>query len=131
MIAVDTNVLVRVVMGDDAPQTAASLRVLQGGEPVLLLNSVLLETAWVLKSVYEVPPDEIAAVLHDVMCIPMVMLESPATLEAVAWYREGMDFADAIHLAGAASRCEKLLTFDAAFVRKAKGKTACAVLKAD
>jgi predicted nucleic-acid-binding protein len=131
MIALDTNVLVRVVVGDDAAQTAASLRVLQGGEPVLLLNSVLLETAWVLKSVYGVPRDEIADVLHDFICIPMVMLESPAAIDAVAWYRDGMDFADAIHLAGAASRCEKLATFDAAFVRKAKGKTACEVLRPD
>ncbi|GHT89893.1 hypothetical protein AGMMS49545_01540 [Betaproteobacteria bacterium] len=130
MIAVDTNMLVRVVMGDDALQTAASLRVLQSGEPVLLLNSVLLETAWVLQSVYEVPHDEIAAVLYDVMCIPMVMLEFPLTFEALAWYRDGMDFADAIHLAGAASSCEKLMTFDAAFVRKAKGKNACEVVKA-
>jgi predicted nucleic-acid-binding protein len=129
MITVDTNILVRIVMGDDAAQTAIGLRVLQCGEPVLLLNSVLLETAWVLKSVYGVPPGEIAAVLHDLMCIPMVMLESPATLEAVAWYQDGMDFADAIHLAGAASRCEKLVTFDAAFVRKAKGKSACEVLR--
>jgi predicted nucleic-acid-binding protein len=131
MIAVDTNLLVRVVMGDDEAQTAASLRVLQGDEPVLLLNSVLLETAWALKSVYGIPPGEIADVLQDILRIPTVVPESSDTCAAVAWYRDGMDFADALHLAGATARCEKLATFDATFARKARGKSACEVFKPD
>jgi hypothetical protein len=44
MIALDTNVLVRLVMNDDKKQTAASLRLLQSEERVVLLNTVLLET---------------------------------------------------------------------------------------
>ncbi|GHU07747.1 hypothetical protein FACS1894158_16390 [Betaproteobacteria bacterium] len=131
MIAVDTNLLVRVVVGDDEAQTTASLRVLQSDVPVLLLNSVLLETAWVLKSIYGIPPGEIADVLQDILRIPTVVPESSDICAAVAWYRDGMDFADALHLAGAAARCEKLATFDATFARKAKGKSSCEVFRPD
>lgn len=129
MIAVDTNLLVRVIIGDDEKQAAASLRVLEGDEPVLVLNSVLLETAWVLESVYNVPPAEIAAALQAFLGEPNVLTESVHPVDVVGWYLDGMDFADAIHLAGAASRCEKLATFDSNYIRKARGKTRCVVAR--
>ena len=91
------------------------------------LNSVLLETAWVLKSRYLVPTDDVADALETLLREPYIVAEATLAVEAVDWYRAGMDFADAIHLAGAASRCETLATFDSAFIRKAKGKARCAV----
>ena len=43
---------------------------------------------------------------------------------------DGMDFADALHLAGAAAgRCQAVLSFDARFARAAKGRTACVVVR--
>lgn len=129
MIAIDTNVLVRIILDDDAAQVAASLRLFQSGEPVYMLNSVLLETAWVLKSRYAVPVADIADALEAVLREPYIVTEAPLAIEAIDWYRNGMDFADAIHLAGAASRCERLATFDGTFIRKAKGKARCVVGK--
>lgn len=130
MIAVDTNLLVRVMVNDDEKQVAASLRALEGGAPVLLLNSVILESAWVLESVFGVSAADIGKALALVMAKPAVILESPHAVEALKWYAGGMDMADAIHLAGAADRqCEKLLTFDKDFARRAKGKTACVAAK--
>ncbi|MFT4178446.1 MAG: type II toxin-antitoxin system VapC family toxin [Thermomonas sp.] len=129
MIAVDANVLVRIVINDDPDQVAASLRVLHGGDSILLLNSVLQEVVWVLESKYQIPREEVADVVEAILLMPPVVPETAHTPETVAWYRNGMDFADAVHLAGAASRCEKLATFDASFIRKAKGRATCQVFK--
>jgi predicted nucleic-acid-binding protein len=128
MMAIDTNLLLRLILNDDARQTAASLRTLQSGIPVVLLNTVLQETAWVLESVYARQCDDIADVLGDIATIPTVILEAPEIAQAIEWYRRGMDIADAIHLAGAVARqCDRMLTFDKDFVKRAKGKTACEV----
>src|SRR5438309_78813 len=59
MRAVDTNVVVRLLARDDADQTAAADAFVRGGAWVSLL--VLMETAWVLRSVYERTPAQIAA----------------------------------------------------------------------
>jgi predicted nucleic-acid-binding protein len=128
MMAIDTNLLLRLILNDDARQTAASLRALQSGVPVVLLNTVLQETAWVLESVYDKQRNDIADVLSDIATIPTMILEAPEIAQAVDWYRSGMDIADAIHLASAvAHQCGKMLTFDKDFVKQAKGKTACEV----
>jgi predicted nucleic-acid-binding protein len=62
MRAVDTNVVVRTLVRDDADQTAAADAFIRGGAWLSLL--VLMETAWVLRSVYERTPAQIAAGLE-------------------------------------------------------------------
>ena len=51
MIAVDTNVLVRLLTGDDLKQAAAARSLFAAG-PIWIAKTVLLETAWVLRSLY-------------------------------------------------------------------------------
>ena len=51
MIAVDTNGLVRLLTGDDARQAAAA-RALFAAESIWIAKTVLLETGWVLRSLY-------------------------------------------------------------------------------
>ncbi len=51
MIAVDTNVLVRLLTGDDPEQEAAS-RALFARQSIWIAKTVLLETAWVLRSLH-------------------------------------------------------------------------------
>lgn len=58
MRAVDTNVLVRLVTRDDARQVAAAEKFVEHGAWVSHL--VLAEATWVLSSVYERGPAEIA-----------------------------------------------------------------------
>ena len=52
MIAVDTNVLVRLLTGDDPAQTQRSVE-LFAQESILIPKTVLLETEWVLRYSYE------------------------------------------------------------------------------
>jgi predicted nucleic-acid-binding protein len=61
MRAVDTNVLVRLLARDDGLQVAAAERFVAGGAWVSHL--VLMETAWVLESVYDLAPDRIATAM--------------------------------------------------------------------
>lgn len=58
MRAVDTNVLVRLVARDDPKQTAAAEAFVVNG--AWISHIVLVETIWVLTSVYEREPPQIA-----------------------------------------------------------------------
>lgn len=61
MRAIDTNVLIRLVTHDDANQVAAAELFVAGG--VWVSHLVLLETIWVLASVYGLLPREIATTI--------------------------------------------------------------------
>ncbi len=55
MIAPDTNVLVRVITGDDPAEAAEAAALLRSG-PLWLAKSVVLETEWVLRHAYGFEP---------------------------------------------------------------------------
>jgi predicted nucleic-acid-binding protein len=119
MIAVDTNVLVRLVTNDDPKQSprAAQLFV---REDVLVPKTVLLETEWVLRGAYDLAPTVIRSAFERLLAVPSVTLEdAPAVARALSWYAAGMDFADALHLASSAP-CAGFTTFDGQFAKRAK-----------
>jgi predicted nucleic-acid-binding protein len=62
MLAVDTNVLVRLIARDDAAQARAAEHIVAKGAWVSHL--ILAETIWVLDSVYELPRDRIATAVQ-------------------------------------------------------------------
>ncbi len=110
MKAVDTNVLARALIRDDARQATIADMVLDAGAFVSL--TVLLETAWLLASRYKVARSALADTLADILDFPHVAVEES---EAVRWaidcYREGADIADAIHVA-AGVQAECFATFN-------------------
>ena len=68
-----------------------------------------------LRSVYRYAPAQLAPALSAFAGLPRVTLENPAVAaKALDWMRSGMDFADALHLATAAS-CEAFISFDQRF----------------
>ena len=86
---------------------------------VFVSTTVLLESAWVLCSVYGLAGEEAAAALRAFSGLPGVSVESPDLIaEALGHAEKGMDVADALHL-GAAARCKVLLTFDRRFIERA------------
>ena len=118
MRAVDTNVVVRYLTGDDPGQAARAKAAIDAGN-VFVSTTVLLESAWVLRSVYGLAGEEEAAALRAFSGLPGVSVESPDLIaEALGRAEAGMDVADALHL-GAAARCEALLTFDRRFIELA------------
>jgi len=117
--AIDTNIVVRIVADDHEQQVAHATAALAKGDIYLSLT-VCLETVWVLRSVYRMPSAAIADSLTKFAGIPGMEIENPEALfQAIEWLREGMDFADALHLAGAA-HCSAMLSFDGDFAKAAK-----------
>ena len=119
MRALDTNLVVRYLTGDDHAQAARARAVIDAGH-VFVSTTVLLESEWVLRSVYGFGGTDVAAALRAFAGLTQVSVESPVPLaEALDRVDRGMDFADALHL-GAAAGCEALLTFDRRFIESAR-----------
>jgi predicted nucleic-acid-binding protein len=115
---VDTNLVVRLLVDDDRSQADRAQEIIETGD-ILLLNSVILETAWVLRSLYRLPPARIASILRGLTGLPSVALESAQTIaKALDWFEAGLDFGDAMHLAATPADAE-FVTFDRALVRDA------------
>lgn len=119
MLAVDTNIVVRIITGDD-PRQAARARDIVDKNDVFVPTTVLLESEWVLRTGYRFKGEQLAAALSAFCGLPHVNLESADRIrKAIDWARQGMDFADALHLA-AAEDCDAFVTFDEAFAETAK-----------
>jgi predicted nucleic-acid-binding protein len=111
MIAIDTNVVVRFLVDDDHEQFRRAQRVIANGL-VFISNTVLLECEWVLRSVYEYEARDFVEALRNFAGLEEVTLEDPErAATALKWHEQGMDFADALHLAGSVG-CDAFLTFD-------------------
>ena len=112
MIALDTNVVVRLLVDDDPQQTRRARKLIET-RTALVMPSVLLETEWVLRGAYDIGPAVIAASLRKLLGLANVALDNAqAVAQALDWFEAGLDFADALHLASAAA-AEAFVTFDA------------------
>jgi len=118
VIGLDTNVLARYYVGvrdaDAATvgQQQAACRLVEGGQPLFVCKTVLLELEWVMRGAYACSRDQFAAVLEHLLSLPQVTVEDrPSAEAALAAYRGGLDFADALHHAGC-RRCESMASFD-------------------
>ena len=100
MTAVDTNVLVRLLTGDEPSQAAAARR-LFASEPIWIAKTVLLETAWVLRSLYGFETDAIRDALTKLLGLKNVHAEEESSVAAaLALPAHGIELADAMHLCG-------------------------------
>src|SRR5664279_1810736 len=119
MVAVDTNVLVRLLTGDDSRQETAA-RSLFAREPIWIAKTVLLETGWVLRSLYGFEESSIRDAFTKLLGLTNVHAEDESSVAAaLALTAQGMELADAMHLAsrppGAA-----FVSFDRSFVQRAR-----------
>jgi predicted nucleic-acid-binding protein len=122
MVAADTNVIVRFLTRDD-PRQAARAASLFSTRLVWISKTVLLETAWVLQSLYVFTATEVNEALKGFGGLRNVRLEDPLQMaKAFEWTTLGIDFADAVHLASSAGT-NRFLTFDRRFVRRSKKLT--------
>jgi predicted nucleic acid-binding protein len=118
MLAIDTNLIVRYLVGDDAGQAARARRLIDNND-VFVCTTVLLETEWVLRSVYRFSAAQCAEALSNFAGLPRANLEdAPAAAKALGWMRQGVDFADGLHLAKAEAY-EAFISFDQDFAKAA------------
>jgi len=109
--AVDTNILARFYLRDDVAQGRIAGGVLSAGD-VFVPKTVILELEWVLRYVADQPEDKVIECLAHLMALPGITVEDRDEIEAALSHcRNGIDFADALHLA-ASKACSEMLTFD-------------------
>jgi len=119
MIAVDTNVLIRLMVNDDPEQKARAQRLLEAtaeaGESCLVSDPVLCEIAWVLSSQYRAGRAEIVAAIQSLLAQALFIFEDrTALLQAFEAYQGGRaDFSDYLIGAKAQARGARTTwTFD-------------------
>jgi predicted nucleic-acid-binding protein len=119
MIAVDTNVLVRLLTEDDPKQTAGARSVFAAG-PIWIAKTVLLETGWVLRSHYGFDESAIHDAFSRLLGLENVHAEDEAAVAAaLALMSHGMELADAMHLSSRPPGAV-FVSFDRSFIRRAK-----------
>lgn len=125
MIALDTNVLIRYLVRDDARQAEAAQALLQGltrQRPGFICREVMLEAVWVLERAYGFARAQIAEVLLELVATDSLVVETAEDVAraAIRYGRGGADFSDLLILA-AAERADShpLYTFDRKFARLA------------
>ena len=124
MRALDTNVLARFFVDDADDAQAARQRpaaVAALSERSFVSVTVLLELEWVMRGFYELPTQDISRVLRALASIEHVTLEDrDAVLAALDAFDQGLDLADALHIARSA-RAARFATFDQRLAMRAKG----------
>ncbi len=118
MISVDTNVIVRLLTGDDKSQFKKA-KALFEKENIIITTSVILECEWVLRFAYSFNQAEITNAFQSLFGLSNVQLQDPVVIaDAIEWHQNGMDFADAIHLAQSKGS-EAFVTFDKNSIKSA------------
>ena len=113
MNAVDTNVIVRFLVKDDVVQARKARRLFAAGE-VFLSKTALLESEWVLRHAYKLDRGAVIDGLDKLCRMSGTTVEdAPSVHRAIYWHRQGLDFADALHLASSPAEAT-FHTFDKA-----------------
>lgn len=118
MISVDTNVVVRLLTSDDRAHFRRA-KALFATEDIFITTSVILECEWVLRYAYRFAAREIADAFQSLFGLSNVRLQDQsAVFDAIEWHKQGLDFADAIHLAKS-QNSDSFATFDKKLIKSA------------
>jgi len=118
VIGLDTNVLVRYIMQDDAKQSPLATRMVESltaASPGFVPLVAIVELAWVLSSAYELSRSQVIVAFEALLRTKELVVQNGETV----WkcirllQRSGGDFADCLIACSAeAAGCEKTMTFD-------------------
>jgi predicted nucleic-acid-binding protein len=118
MIALDTNAIVRLLTEDDEIQANKVQNVINDSEinvrRILILSEVIIETVWVLESVYHCTNDEISMLIESLLVTPVFFFPDAKIIrKAIKQYKNGGDFADLLIVGQAKNhQAKKLFSFD-------------------
>ncbi len=119
MKALDTNVLVRFLVRDDERQAKIIYRIFKqvesDKEALFVPLLVVLETIWVLESVYEISRQEILESINELLLMPILEFEAQPAIQSFVSSAEKtkMNLSDLlIAHSSRFSGCECVLTFD-------------------
>ena len=119
MLGLDTNVLLRLVVADDAEQTRRARKLVEkaqsGNEPVLVSLLVLLESEWVLRSRYEFSREALLGIFRALLEARELSFEDEPALEEALfrWKDNPCEFSDCLITAHSRQMgCRATATFD-------------------
>lgn len=119
MIALDTSVLARLILRDNAAERQAAADLI-ACRACSVSWSVLVELGWVLERSARLPREEVAAALGMIGEVDHISVpDADALAWAVARYAQGADFADMIHLVSAIPGSDAFASFDRKLDRQA------------
>ena len=119
MKGIDTNILVRFLVGDDEVQAKKVYKIFKKAE--LVKNElfvpllVILELIWVLESVYEIPRKEILDSIGELLLMPILQFEHQSVLHQFIQNAQGnrYDLSDLLIAHSAKEQgCDSVITFD-------------------
>ncbi len=119
MKGVDTNILIRFLIGDDEQQAKKVYKIFKKVESekkeLFVPMLVVLELIWVLESAYEISRDEILDSIGDLLLMPILKFENQSALQQFILSAQGSryDLPDLLIAHSAKiNGCETVLTFD-------------------
>lgn len=119
MKGVDTNILIRFLIGDDEQQTKKVYKIFKKAESekkeLFVPLLVVLEFIWILESVYEIARDEILDSISDLLFMPILKFEHRSALQQFTLSAQGnrYDLSDLlIAYSAKINGCETVITFD-------------------
>jgi len=95
-IAVDTNVLARAVLLDDAEQGRAAAELLKAASLIAISLPCLCELVWILRRGAKLPKEDVAATIRDLLAAGNVVMNRPAVEAGLAILEAGGEFADGV-----------------------------------
>jgi predicted nucleic-acid-binding protein len=118
VIAVDTNVLARLLVGDDKAQAVLAEKFIRrhtAQDPIFVGREVILELIWLLMSRYKYPLDAVRSALDRMFMSANLEIEEEDAIKTALYLAEqtGADISDSIIATIALQRdCTKTMTFD-------------------
>ena len=95
-VTVDTNVLVRAVVGDNPAQANIAAKVLSDAELIAVATPCLCEFVWVLRRVYDFQPADVASAIRALLSVANVEVNRSAVEVGLSVLEAGGDFADGV-----------------------------------
>lgn len=95
-ITADTNVLVRVLVGDDPEQSKVAEALLKKADLIAISIPALCELAWVLSRGYKTSAEDIAASIRRLINASNAAVNRPLAEAGLALLDAGGDFADGV-----------------------------------
>ena len=95
-ISVDTNVLARAVLQDEAEQARLAAKILEEASLIAISLPCLCELAWILLRGAELPKEKVAAAIRALLDAGNVVMNRPAVEAGLSILLAGGDFADGV-----------------------------------
>ncbi|MCL2871481.1 MAG: type II toxin-antitoxin system VapC family toxin [Betaproteobacteria bacterium] len=95
-VSVDTSILARAILQDDAKQGRAAAKLLREASLIAVSLLCLCELVWVLRHGAKLTKENVSAVIHSLLNTRNVVMDRPAVEAGLALLEAGGDFIDGV-----------------------------------